>query len=368
MSKASKSRMPRASRSLCIGFLPVNDCAPLILAHESGLFEKYGLKVELQREQSWKGIHDKVIAGQLDAAHAPGTLPFLARLGLTSEPCNCVTGLVLSLQGNAITISNELVKRGVHDAASLRDVIRRDAGKRTYTFGVVLPFSSQHFLLCQWLQSAKINPYAEVRIVTASPSEMFPLLSLGYLDGYCAGEPWTSVAEHAGLGHCVATSATLAPLHPEKVLMVREDFAEKQADEHERLIAALIEASEICDQPDNRSDLCRLLARPEYVDAPVECLQPGLIGPFGTHDTGLFSLHGLHVFNRCRANAPTAARASWIIKHFHNYLRWRVRPAGMDKIFRPDIFRRALKQRQVMSKGAAQVETSSVASKLARPA
>jgi ABC-type nitrate/sulfonate/bicarbonate transport system substrate-binding protein len=135
--------------------------------------------------------------------------------------------MVLSLQGNAITLSHELALRGVRDADSLRDAIRRDTGKRTYTFGVVLPFSSQHFLLCQWLQSADINPYLDVRIVTASPSEMFPLLSLGYLDGFCAGEPWTSVAVQAGVGHCVSTSAVLSPLHPEKVLMVREDFARK---------------------------------------------------------------------------------------------------------------------------------------------
>jgi len=170
---------------------------------------------------------------------------------------------------------------------------------------------------------------------------MFPLLSLGYLDGFCAGEPWTSVAVQAGVGHCVATSAALSPLHPEKVLMVREDFAEKRAAEHEQLIAALIEACEICDEPDNRTDLCKILAEPQYVDAPLECLQPGLIGPFGVEDSGIFSLHGLHVFNRCRANAPTTARAAWIIRRFHDYLRWRVRPPSLDKIFRPDIFKRA---------------------------
>jgi hypothetical protein len=102
------------------------------------------------------------------------------------------------------------------------------------------------------------------------------------------------------------------------------------------------------------------------VDAPVECLQPGLVGPFGDDDSGLFSLHGLHLFNRCRANAPTAARAGWITKHFHNYLRWRVRPPGMDTVFRPDIFRRALKQRQALGNAALQIETSSLNRGLAR--
>ena len=70
---------------------------------------------------------------------------------------------------------------------------------------------------------------------------MYPLLKLGYLDGYCAGEPWGSVAVQAGVGACLETSATLAPAHPEKVLLVRKDFAQNRADEHERLIAALRE-------------------------------------------------------------------------------------------------------------------------------
>jgi len=345
-----KLRPARANRQLRVGFLPVSDCAPIVLAQEFGLYEKYGLKVELQREQSWKSIHDKIAAGLLDAAHAPGCLPFLAKLGLTSEPCDCVAGMVLSLQGNAITVSNKLVNQGVRDAASLRAAIRRDAGKHTYTFGVVLPFASQYFLLCQWLRSSQINPYSDVRILTASPAEMFPLLSLGYLDGYCAGEPWTSVAEQAGLGQCVATSASLAPLHPEKVLMVTADFARKRAPEHEHLIAALLEACELCDEPDLRPELCQMLAASQYVDAPVECLRPSLVGPFGAADSGIFSLHGLNIFSRCRANAPTATRATWIIRHFHDYFRWRVRPPNLDTVFRPDIFKRAQQLREQMRK------------------
>jgi hypothetical protein len=216
----------------------------------------------------------------------------------------------------------------------------------------VLPFASQYFLLCQWLESTNINPHTQVRILTASPAEMFPLLSLGYLDGYCAGEPWTSVAEQAGLGRCVATSATLAPLHPEKVLMVREDFAHKRAEEHERLIAALLEACEFCDDPANRPEISQILAGSSYVAAPVECLHPGLVGPFGAEESGIFSLLGLHIFNRCRANAPTAARAAWIIRHFHDYFRWRVRPPGLDRVFRPDIFKRGQLLRERMRKEA----------------
>src|SRR5882762_6518738 len=92
MSKAKRTiRFARTAEPLRVGFLPVSDCAPLAVAHEFGLFKKYGVAVELRRELSWKCIYDKIVARQLDAAHAPGTLPFVAKLGLTSQPCDCVT-------------------------------------------------------------------------------------------------------------------------------------------------------------------------------------------------------------------------------------------------------------------------------------
>src|SRR6266702_4752474 len=139
---------------LRVGFLPLSDCAPVVYAHEAGLFDKYGLDVELRRETSWGAIRDKVIYGDLDAAHAPATLPFLANIGLESDPCACISGMVLSLQGNAIAISRQLFEHGVRDAETLRAHIYKHWRKRTFTFGIVSSFSSQEFLLRRWLKSA----------------------------------------------------------------------------------------------------------------------------------------------------------------------------------------------------------------------
>lgn len=341
--KKSVSRFTVLTKAapLEVGFLAVNDCAPLVVAHEFGLFKKYDLNVMLRREASWKRINDKIVHLQLDAAHAPATLPFLNNLGLTEESCACATGLVLSLQGNAITISRALWKQGVRDAQSLKKRIIRDSGNKTFTFGVVFPFSSQYFLLCQWLRSSGIG--IQVRIVNVPPSQMFPMLKLGYLDGYCVGEPWTSLAVEAGVGVCVATSALLAPLHPEKVLLVRREFAKKRPEEHERLIAALLEACEFCDQPENRGQLSELLARREYVNAPAECIRLGLMGPVRATDNSIYPLGGLNIFHNYCANEPTTAKADWITSQLYKFFRWTRRPAAIDGVFCRDIFRRAQK-------------------------
>lgn len=337
--KSKYLRIMKKPEPIILGFTPETDCVPIVVAHEMGLFKKYGLEVELQRELSWKNIQDKIIRRQLDAAQAPGTLPFLINLGLTPEKSDCVSGMVLSLQGNAITISRALWDEGVQDAESLREHIIHD--KRTYTFGVGCPLGSQYSLLCQWLKGADIPHNVKVRIMPAPAPQMFPLLKMGYLDGYCIGEPWNSVAVQAGVGVCVATSAQLAPLHPEKVLVVRREFSEKHAEEHERLIAALLEACSFCDQPQNRNQLCDLLALPQYVNAPIECFEASLLGPADLGNSSIHSLHGLNIFHRYGANDPTTLKAAWITGRLYEFLRWQARPTALDTVFRRDIFLRA---------------------------
>ncbi len=346
----SRSRLGVLKRKepLRIGFLPVNDCAPLIQAQESGLFAKYDLEVELRRVTSWANIRDRVVEGELDAAHAPVTLPFLTNVGVESEPCECVAGMVLSLQGNAITLSRPLWERGVRDPQAMREEIYRVWRKRTYTFGVVFPFSTQYFLLRQWLESGGIVPHQDVRVVVVPPTQMYPTLKLGYIDGYCVEEPWNSVAVQAGAGMCVATSAQLAPFHAEKVLMVRQSFALGSPDEHERLLAALLEACAFCDAPANRAALAQLLAQPQYVNAPEECLAPGLIGPFESGGRAIPNPADFTIFHRRNANEPSNEKAGWIIGHLQGFLeqsafqRKTLAPAPvLPNVFRRDIFERA---------------------------
>jgi ABC-type nitrate/sulfonate/bicarbonate transport system substrate-binding protein len=333
---------------LQVGFIPISDCAPLILARESGLFDKYELRVELQRETRWANIRDRVIYGELDAAHAPATLPFVANLGLESDRCACVSALVLSLQGNAITLARPLWEEGARDARTLRDLIYRRWGRRTYTFAVPFPYSPPYFLLRQWLGAGGVVPRVEVRIVVMPPAQMFPTLRLGYIDGYCVGEPWTSLAVEAQAGVCVATSAELAPLHPEKVLMVRHDFCLQRADEHERLIAALIEACAFCDRPEVRPLLGEMLARPHYVNAPTECLRGDPTASFKPGHPNDPPSGSLNIFYRHNANEPTEDKASWLVGQLYELMEQsvlKVAPVGrtpaLKNVFRRDIFERA---------------------------
>ena len=157
------------------------------------------------------------------------------------------------------------------------------------------------------------------------PAQMYPTLKLGYIDGFCAGEPWTSLAVEAEAGVCVATSRELAPLHPEKVLMVRHDFAETRASQHERLIAALLEACAFCDQPVNRPLISEMLAQPQYVNAPTDCLKNILGAETPGHKTGPDAAP-LHIFYKYNANEPTDDKATWVLGHLYEMIEQRALP------------------------------------------
>ncbi len=330
-----------------LGFVPLTDCAPLVMAQELGLFKKYGLQVALSRELGWATIRDKVIHGELDAAHAVAGMPVAATLGLNSVTCDCLTALVLNLHGNAITLSADLWNRGVRDAATLRAEIARTHGEKTFTFGVVYSFSSHNYLLRNWLAAAGIQPDRDVRIVVVPPAQMVPNLKAGHLDGFCVGEPWNSLAVRAGEGCVVAVSAELDPLHPEKVLMVRREFAERREPEHLALIAALLEACAYCDAPANHEAIISVLSRPEFVNVPEDVLRCGLSGPFNLTKKESRNISDFCIFHRHDANEPSADKAGWVMRN--------LRTSGLCKepallnaalgrrIFRADIFAAAQK-------------------------
>jgi len=333
------------NRVLRLGFVALTDCAPLVMAQELGLFKKYGLRVALSRELGWATIRDKVIHGELHAAHAVAGMPVAATLGLNSVSCECLTALVLNLNGNAITFSADLWKRGVRDGATLRAEMARTRGEKTLTFGVVYSFSSHNYLLRNWLLAAGIQPDRDVRIVVVPPAQMVPNLKAGHLDGFCVGEPWNSLAVRAGEGCTVALSAELDPLHPEKVLMVRRDFADRRGPEHLAMLAALLEACAYCDAPENHAALISVLARPEFVNVSEEVLRCGLSGPFNVTRKESRSVPDFCIFHRHDANEPSADKAGWVLRNLRTSGLCN-EPALLNaalgrRVFRADIFHSA---------------------------
>jgi ABC-type nitrate/sulfonate/bicarbonate transport system substrate-binding protein len=225
-------------------------------------------------------------------------------------PTECVTALVLNLHGNAITLSR-----------SLAEAARKAGGPGAFlpgrrgqlVFGIPFVLSSHHFLLRSWLKSLGLDADDAAQFVVVPPPQMPLNLKAGHLDGYCVGEPWNSVAVFERCGVIAATSAEIAPLHPEKVLMARLEFAQLRKEEHTSLIAALLKACRFCDAPENRERVIETLSQKQYLDSPVEALRAALAGELDRGDGRIDRSDDFTIFARNNANEPSADKASWIL-------------------------------------------------------
>ena len=209
---AGRGRAGVEKVSLQIGFLPLTDCAPLVVAKEKGFFEKHGLEnVTLCRETSWKAIAEGVSAGTLDAAQMVAGLPLALTLGMGGfAPVPVVTALVLSRNGNAITLSQQFYQQGVRTLNDLKAAIAQSPD-RVFNLGVVHPSSMHNLMLRYWLASGGIDPDRDINLVVLPPSQMVANLKAGKIDGYCAGAPWNAQAVSEGIGFVIATDLDIWP-------------------------------------------------------------------------------------------------------------------------------------------------------------
>ncbi len=338
--------------NLDIGFIPLSDCAPLIIAKEKGFFKAHGLEeVNLVREPSWKEIANGVATGRLDAAQMVAGMPFSMTLGVggagvqTAIPI--VTALVLSRNGNAITLSKTFAEMGVSSLEELKQALNHTPDK-VHNFGMVHPSSMHNLMLRYWLASGGIDPDLDVNLMVIPPPQMVSNLKAGNIDGYCVGEPWNSRAVLEDLGYVIATDFEIWPGHPEKVLGVKEDWIASHPNTHIALVKALIEACEYCDDRRNREEILELLTLPDYVGVQAEYIRPGLVGPFSRNlETEPESLLRFHQFYVDHSNCPGRAEGLWILTQL---ARWGYIPFPrnwieiLERVRRPDLFGTACRQ------------------------
>jgi ABC-type nitrate/sulfonate/bicarbonate transport system substrate-binding protein len=112
----------------------------------------------------------------------------------------------------------------------------------------------------------------------------------------------------------VATSLSLAPRHPEKVLLVRDELILRQPEAYGILRTAMMEACLFCDQPENRRSVADILHEARIFPVSKEVLLNSLVGPFHTGVADLGSAEPFLVFHKDGANEATEERAKWCLE------------------------------------------------------
>lgn len=280
---------PRAEGGFRIGFIPLLDCAPIVVARELGFAAAEGLTLELMRETSWANIRDRVFLGHFDAAHMLAPMALATRLGIGRVPSPVVAPWVIDHGGNSIAVTPALHAEGgdwgapgdpVASGRALARVVaaRVARGAEPPTLAAVYPFSCHHYQLCHWLEAAGLSPERDVRLVVVPPPHMVEAMASGSVDVVCVGAPWTSRAVEAGVGRLLMPASAIWPAVPEKVVVVREDVATRRGAETAALLRALDRAAAWCADPANRADLAAILARPDVVGVEARIVEQALAG------------------------------------------------------------------------------------------
>lgn len=262
-----------------VGFMPLTDCASLVMAVERGFDRAYGVKIVLHRESSWASLRDKLGNGMLDAAHALYGMVYGVQLGIGCQPKDMAVLMNLSQNGQAVTLSSALAGRGAVNGAGLAAALRSSA--RGFTLAHTFPTGNHAMLLYYWLAAYGVDPLRDVRSVTVPPSQMVPSLREGMIDGFCAGEPWGQRAVNDGIGVTAATSQQIWPDHPGKVLGTTAAYADNNPGVCRALIAAVLEAGRWLDASDaNQREAARVLAGPAYLHTSADLIAPRLLGQY----------------------------------------------------------------------------------------
>ncbi len=306
--------------SLNIGYMALTDCASVVVAATQGFAQQHGLTLNLKRQGSWAGLRDKLVSGELDAAHCLYGLVYAVHLGIGGVPAYDMAVLMgLNQNAQAINLSPALQRKGVTNPEALARLVHQHGAR--LTFAQTFPTGTHAMWLYYWLASQGIHPLRDVDSVVVPPAQMAAHIQAGRIDGFCAGEPWAADAVAKGQGFTLATSQSIWPDHPEKVLACARAFAEQYPNSARALIKAILAASRFIEQsPENRRSTAQLLSGSAYLDTPLDTIEPRLLGHYqdglGNHWQ---DPHALRLFDQGRANWPYLSDGMWFMTQFRRW-------------------------------------------------
>jgi nitrate/nitrite transport system substrate-binding protein len=329
-----------------LGFIPLTDCAPLVMAKELGLFEKYGVKVEVSKEASWANVRDKILTGELDGAHCLFSMPFSVYTGVGGkEGSEMKIAMVLNNNGQAITLSKDFCgKVGFKQTNKVAPVVAAKLkADKEVTFAMTFPGGTHDIWLRYWLAAAGVSQRTS-KIITIPPPQMVANMKVGNMDGYCVGEPWNGLAVKQNIGFTEISTQDIWKHHPEKALVVNKKFSEARREDLKNVMKAVLEACKWLDNRANRKKAAAIIGKPQYVNAPADVIEARLMGDYNLGcdlGTQIYTDDYMQFHRGGETNLPRKGHAIWFMTQFVRFDYLQVAPdykAIADKLIMQDLY------------------------------
>ena len=262
-----------------IGFIPLTDCASVVMASVLGFDKKYGVKIVPSKEASWPGVRDKLVNGELDMAHVLYGLIYAVQLGTAGPKKDMAVLMTINNNGQAISLSKQLADKGAVDGPSLAKVMAKE--KREYTFAGTFPTGTHAMWINYWLAASGISPITGAKLISVPPPQMVANMRVGSMDGFCVGEPWNARAILDGVGVTAITTQDIWKDHPEKVLGTQLDFVKKNPNTCRAVMMAVLEASKWIDASlANKLQMANTIAEKSFVNTSADAINQRILGRY----------------------------------------------------------------------------------------
>ena len=300
-------------KEIRIGFIPLTDCASVVMAAVNKFDEKYGIKIIPTKEASWAGVRDKLVNGELDMAHVLYGLIYGVHMGIGGPKKDMANLMTLNHNGQALTLSKALADKGATDIGSLVGLMKKEP--REYTFAQTFPTGTHAMWLYYWLASGGVNPMKDVKAIVVPPPQMVANMRVGNMDGFCVGEPWNHRAIMDGIGITAATTQDVWKDHPEKILGCTAEFVQKNPNTCRAVIMAILEAGRWIDASiSNKMKMAEVIAQRAYVNTSVDAINQRILGRYqnGLGKTWDDPNH-MKFFNDGAVNYPYLSDGMWFL-------------------------------------------------------
>jgi nitrate/nitrite transport system substrate-binding protein len=296
-----------------VGFIPLTDCASVVMASVKGFDKKYGVTITPSKEASWAAVRDKLVNGELDASHVLYGLIYGVQMGVGGPKKDMAILMNLNHNGQAFCLSRKLYDKGVTDATSLAALIKKEKGE--YTFAQTFPTGTHAMWLYYWLAAYGVNPFTDVKTITVPPPQMVANMRVGNMDGYCVGEPWHQRAIVDKIGFTAETTQGLWKDHPEKTLGTTMEWLRANPNTARAMTAAIIDAGRWIDASDaNRKETAQVIAAKSYVNTDVDVIEGRMLGHY---DNGIGKKwedpNAMKFYNDGLVNFPWLSDGMWFL-------------------------------------------------------